>query len=80
MKSQTAFSKFLSFFLTKIIIGVSFIVGVVALVEWSGRPLLDKTRLGDKPKNIIVAVWNRRLLYSLILFFLKSMTKERSVN
>jgi uncharacterized membrane protein YwaF len=63
MKSQTALSKFLSFFLTKIIIGVSSIVGVVALVEWLGRSLLAKTQLPDNSVNIIVLLQNLLLLY-----------------
>ena len=56
MKTQTVLSKFLSFFLTKIIIGVSIIVGVVALVEWLGRPLLAKTQLPENSGNVIVAI------------------------
>src|SRR5436190_1085550 len=68
MKSQIALSKFLSFFLTKIIIGVSCIVGVVALVEWAGRPLVDKTRLSDNPKNIIVAGFVAEILILGVIF------------
>ena len=56
MKSQAALSKFLSFFLTKIIIGVSCIVGVVVLVEWLGRPVLAKTQLPENFGNIIIAI------------------------
>jgi membrane protease YdiL (CAAX protease family) len=53
--AQTAFYKILSFFFTKIIIGIAVIGGSVAFIEWFGRPLLDKTQLGDDSKNIIIA-------------------------
>src|SRR4051812_8503590 len=77
MKSQTALSKFLSFFLTKIIIGVSVIVGVVALVEWLGRPLLDKTRLSDNPKNLIVAVLESAIALVAYIFLCKIYEKRK---
>jgi membrane protease YdiL (CAAX protease family) len=53
--SQTALSKIFSFFFTKIIIGIAVIGGSVAFTEWFGRLLLDKTRLDDYSKNIIIA-------------------------
>jgi len=56
MKTGSGLSKFLSFFLTKIIVGVSLMVGAVALVEWSGRSLLAKTQLSESSRNIIVAI------------------------
>jgi len=77
MKSQIALSKFLSFFLTKIIIGVSCIVGVVALVEWAGRPLLDKTRLSDNSKNIIVAVLESGIALLAYIFLFKPYEKRK---
>jgi len=39
MKGQAALSRFLSFFLTKIIIGFAFVGGFVALAQWTGRSL-----------------------------------------
>jgi len=45
MGKQTALQKALHFFVTKIIIGIAVIGGLVALVEWLGRLLLDKTQL-----------------------------------
>jgi membrane protease YdiL (CAAX protease family) len=79
MKTQTALSKFLSFFLTKIVIGVSSIVGVVALVEWSGRPLLAKTQLPEDSVNIMVAIAESALAL-LTYTFLFRVYEKRKIN
>ena len=79
MKTQSSLSKFLSFFLTKIVIGVSFIVGVVALVEWSGRPLLAKTELPEDSVNIIVAIAESALAL-LTYTFLFRVYEKRKIN
>jgi membrane protease YdiL (CAAX protease family) len=52
---QTALSKILSFFLTKIMAGIAIVGGSVAFTEWFCRSFLDKTRLDDYSKNIIMA-------------------------
>ena len=79
MKTQSALSKFLSFFLTKIVIGVSSIVGVVALVEWSGRPLLAKTELPEDSVNIMVAIAESALAL-LTYTFLFRVYEKRKIN
>jgi len=79
MKTQSALSKFLSFFLTKIVIGVSSIVGVVALVEWSGRPLLAKTQLPEDSVNIMVAIAESALAL-LTYTFLFRVYEKRKIN
>ena len=78
MKTQTALSKFLSFFLTKIIIGVSLIVGVVALVEWLGRSLLAKTKLPDNSVNIIVAIAESALALLTYTFLFRLYEKRKT--
>ena len=77
MKSQTALSKFLSFFLTKIIIGVSSIVGVVALVEWSGRSLLARTQLPEISGDIILAVAESALALLTYIFLFRVYEKRK---
>ena len=77
MRSQTALSKFLSFFLTKAIIGVSSIVGVVALVEWLGRSLLAKTQLPDNSVNIIVAIAESALALLTYTFLFRAYEKRK---
>ncbi|MEP7372489.1 MAG: CPBP family intramembrane glutamic endopeptidase [Chitinophagaceae bacterium] len=70
MNKQTAIPKALHFFLTKIIIGIAVVGGSVALTEWSGRLLLDKTQLTDNSKNVIIAISDAAIaLLSYILLF-----------
>lgn len=64
------YQKILSFFLTKIIIGLTIIAGLVILAESFGRPLLDKTTLADPSKDLIIAILNSALaLTGYILLF-----------
>ena len=69
MTKQTTPNKALHFFLTKIIIGIAVIVGLVAIVEWLGG-LLDKTKLTDDTKHLIIAISNSAIAISgyVILF------------
>ncbi len=70
MNQQTALPGILSFFLTRIIIGIAVVVGSVAFIEWSGRLLLDKTQLTDNSKNSIIAFADAAIaLFSYILLF-----------
>ena len=48
--------KILNFFLTKIVIGSSFIILLVVSIEWLRSTLLDKTSLSNDLKALIVAV------------------------
>jgi len=79
MKDQTALSKFLSFFLTKIIIGIAVVGGLVALVEWSGRSLLDKTQLTGDSKDVIVAI-TESVIALLSYSFLFSVYEKRKIS
>jgi membrane protease YdiL (CAAX protease family) len=70
MTNQTTLQKILRFFLTKIIIGVMVVAGSVALIEWLGRLLLDKTQLSDDLKNLIIGIIESFVaLLSYILLF-----------
>jgi len=55
MVNQTTANKIFHFFLVRIILGLVIIIGLVFLVEWSGKLFLDKTGLTDNSKDIIVA-------------------------
>jgi len=79
MKDQTALSKFLSFFLTKIIIGIAVVGGLVALVEWSGRSLLDKTQLTGDSKDVIAAI-TESVIALLSYSFLFSVYEKRKIS
>src|SRR5438477_9375 len=77
METKTALSKFLSFFLTKIVIAVSLIVGVVVLVEWSGRPLLARTPLSENSGNIILAIAESALVLLTYIFLFRVYEKRK---
>ena len=53
---QTPLQKALHFFLTKMIIGIGVIVLLVAVIEWLGSSILDKTNLPDDKKALTVAI------------------------
>lgn len=55
------YQKVLSFFLSKIIIGLAIIAGLVIFAESFGRPLLDKIALADPSKHLIIAILNSAL-------------------
>jgi len=70
MNGQTTVQKVFHFFLTKIIIGIGVVGGVVALVENSGRPLIDKIPISADLKNVIIGIAAAVLaLLSYILLF-----------
>lgn len=70
MDKQTALQKILHFFLTKIIIGIAVVGGLVAFIEWSARLLLDKTQLTDDTKNVIIAIADATIALLSYIFFL----------
>lgn len=68
--SRPTLEKVLTFFLTKIIIGILVIGGSVALVEWAGRLLLEKIQLAEAIKNLIIALAEAGIsLYAYIILF-----------
>ena len=52
----TTLNKIIHFPLVKMVIGFAAVAGSVALIEWAGRSLLDKTQFPDELKNLVVAV------------------------
>ena len=54
MRGNNIFNNILSFFLTKIIIGIAAIAGAVILIESALRPLLEKIKLSEELINGIV--------------------------
>jgi membrane protease YdiL (CAAX protease family) len=70
MHRQDISQKILAFFLTKIVIGISVIGSSVALIEWTGRALLDKTGLSFESKNGILGISeSAAALFTYILLF-----------
>jgi uncharacterized protein len=70
MNYQAALLKTLHFFLTRMIIGIAVVAGSVALVEITGRYLLDKTQTAGELKNAIVGIADAGVaLVSYILLF-----------
>jgi membrane protease YdiL (CAAX protease family) len=82
MNNKTTLQKILDFFITRMIIGAAAIVGSVALTEWAGRALLDKTQLSDDLKSVIISIADAAvalLVYKLLFsFYEKRRIKELS--
>ena len=82
MNHPTLLQKIFSFFLTKIITGIAVIVGLVALVEWAGRLILDETGMVDELKNVIIGISDAAIALSgyifLFTFYEKRKIKELS--
>lgn len=83
MNNQTALQKTLNFFVTKIFIGIVVVGGSVALVEFTGRFLLNKTQLPFELKNGIIGITEviiALLVYILLFrFYEKRKIKELSL-
>ena len=62
--------KILYFFLTRIIVGIAVIVGLIGFTEWFGHLLLDKTQLPDLTKIFVINCTEILLaLFAYILLF-----------
>jgi CAAX protease family protein len=77
MANQTILQKVLHFFLTKIIIGIAVIGGSVAVIQWVGSSLLDKTSITDNIKNIIQAISNSAIALIAYIFLYKFYEKRK---
>lgn len=71
MDNPTSLQKLSHFFLTKIIVGIIVVGGLVALTEWSGRLLLDKSQLTAEIKNIIIAILDSAVALIAYIFLFK---------
>jgi uncharacterized protein len=70
MNKHTVLSKILSFFLTKIIIGIAIVGGSVVFTEWAGRLLLANIQVTGEIKNLIIALGDSgAALFSYIFLF-----------
>jgi membrane protease YdiL (CAAX protease family) len=76
-KIKTALQKFLHFFLVKIIVGILAVGGVVALTQWLGQSLLDKTSLSGNFKNITIAILNSVFALVVYIFLFKNYEKRK---
>jgi membrane protease YdiL (CAAX protease family) len=76
---QTTSQKVLHFFVTKMIIGVSVIVLLVAVIEWLRSSILDKTNLPDNTKALLVSV-AEALIASTGYIFLFRVYEKRPVS
>ncbi len=77
MDKPTVLQKVLHFFLTKIIIGILVISGLVVLIEWLRKLSLDKTSLTDNTKNIIVAILESVIVVSGYVLFFRVYEKRK---
>ena len=69
--------KALHFFLTKIIIGISVIVLLVAGIEWLRSAILDKTNLPDNIKALTVAIAEAFIAATGYIFIFRWYEKRR---
>ncbi len=77
MCRQITLQKTLHFFLTKIIIGITVVGGLVVFMEWSGRLLLEKTLLTDDSKNVIIAISDAAIALLSYIFLFRVYEKRR---
>src|SRR5580698_8774462 len=70
MNDKNILQNILYFFLTKIIVGIGIIVGLIGFTEWFGHLLLDKTQLPDLTKTFLINCTEILLaLFAYILLF-----------
>jgi membrane protease YdiL (CAAX protease family) len=70
MNNKNILQKILYFFLTRIIIGIGIIIGLIIFTEWFGHLLLDKTQLPDLTKTFVINCTEILLaLFAYILLF-----------
>jgi membrane protease YdiL (CAAX protease family) len=75
MHKQITLAKVLNFFLTKIVIAVAVIVGLIAAVESLVRPEFDKTSLSDDAKNLLITMIE--VIFSLCGYIFLFRTYEK---
>jgi uncharacterized protein len=78
MSGNNIFNKILSFFITKIIIGIAAIAGVVILIESAFRPLLEKIKISDELINGIIGI-SEAAAAVFIYIFLFSFYEKRKI-
>jgi hypothetical protein len=78
MSATNAIKKIISFFLTKIILGIIVIAGAVVLIESALRPLLEKIKLLEELINGIIDV-SEAVAAVMIYIFLFSFLEKRKI-
>jgi membrane protease YdiL (CAAX protease family) len=79
MSATNAIKKIISFFLTKIILGITVIAGAVVLIESAIRPLLEKIKLSEELINGIIDV-SEAVVAVLTYIFLFSFLEKRKIS
>lgn len=74
---QTPLQKVLHFFLAKMIVGIVVIVSLVALIEWLGSLILDKTIFSDDLKALIVALTQAFIATQGYIFLFRAYDKRQ---
>jgi membrane protease YdiL (CAAX protease family) len=78
MGNNNLLNKILSFFLTKIIIGIAVIAGAVILIESALRPVLEKIKISDELINGIVGI-SEAAAAVFIYIFVFSLYEKRKI-
>ena len=78
MNKQNIFHKIIFFFLTKIIIAIAAVAGVVILIESAIRPLLEKIKISDELINGIIGI-SEAATAVFIYIFLFSFYEKRKI-
>jgi uncharacterized protein len=78
MSAPNIIKKIISFFLTKIIIGIAAIAGAVILIESALRPVLEKIKISDELINGIVGI-SEAAAAVFIYIYLFSLYEKRKI-
>jgi len=74
----TTLKKIIHFPVIKMLIGIATVAGSVALIEWAGRSLLDKTRFSDELKNLVLAIVES-VVAAYVYFTLFKLYEQRPI-
>jgi len=77
MSGKNIFNKILSFFITKIIIGIAVIAGAVILIESAFRPLLEKIKISDELINGIIGISEAAAAVFIYIFIFSFYEKRK---
>src|ERR1700722_1546735 len=77
MNNKNILQNILYFFLTKIIVGIGIIIGLIIFTEWFGHLLLDKTQLPDLTKTFVINCIEILLAFFAYIFLFKFYEKRK---
>src|SRR5689334_19369636 len=75
-QKQNILPKALHFFLTRILIGLAVVGGLVLFVEGCGRFLLEKTKLTSDFTNVIIAISDAAIALASYIFLFRAYEKR----